>query len=369
MAVTHKGLWKAPFPHTKAKHKILKQYLQAWFPIMATTNERIIYVDGFCGRGRYENGDLGSPLIALNAALNCPIPLTAKLVFRFIDNNLEEIEKLEKEIENLREAKSFPKNFDVKARYGNFQETILEIIDYFEKKNQKFPPSFVFIDPFAIKGVSFPVIEKLLKQRKCEFLINFMVGTLNRCLRSPDEKTKKRALDFLGTREDPCITMSSGDRKQCLKVYYGQKLRQSAHYVRHFEMRNLKRSTIYYLFFATNHPKGHYKMKKAMWTVDPGGDFVFSDATDPSQVTLFKNECIIPNLTLALERRYKGKGVVQCDEIIRFIIDGPLFLKEHMTITLRELELSGKIDVDPIKSDGSKRRAHSFSPEVKLRFV
>ena len=327
MATSHKGFWKAPSPHTRAKHTILKQYLQAWFPIMATTNARIIYVDGFCGRGKYENGDLGSPLIALNVALNCPVPLKSKLVFRFIDNDLEEIEKLETEIKNLRETRSFPKNFDVKARRGDFQETMLEIIDYFEEKNQKLPPTFVFIDPFAIKGVSFPVIEKLLKQRKCEVLINFMVGALNRRLCSPVEKTKKGALDFLGTGEDPCITMSSGDRKQCLRVYYGQKLRQSAHYVRHFEMRNLKRSTIYYLFFATNHPLGHYKMKEAMWKVDPGGDFVFSDATDPSQVTLFKHECIIPSLTLALERRYKGKGVVQCDEIIRFIKDETLFLK------------------------------------------
>ncbi|GAI63170.1 unnamed protein product, partial [marine sediment metagenome] len=35
-------------PHTKAKHEILKRYLYAWFPILASSHRRILYVDGFC---------------------------------------------------------------------------------------------------------------------------------------------------------------------------------------------------------------------------------------------------------------------------------------------------------------------------------
>jgi hypothetical protein len=40
-------------PHTAAKHQILRKYLDAWFPILATYNKRIVYVDGFAGPGRY----------------------------------------------------------------------------------------------------------------------------------------------------------------------------------------------------------------------------------------------------------------------------------------------------------------------------
>jgi three-Cys-motif partner protein len=55
-------------PHTQAKHAILRRYLEAWFPILSTYNKRVVYLDGFCGPGRYEGGEPGSPLIALNVA-------------------------------------------------------------------------------------------------------------------------------------------------------------------------------------------------------------------------------------------------------------------------------------------------------------
>jgi hypothetical protein len=40
---------------------------------------------------------------------------------------------------------------------------------------------------------------------------------------------------------------------------------------------------LYYLFFASDNAVGHLKMKEAMWTVDPLGEFGFSDATNPNQ--------------------------------------------------------------------------------------
>ncbi|TET39643.1 MAG: three-Cys-motif partner protein TcmP, partial [Dehalococcoidia bacterium] len=59
-------------PHTEAKHKILRYYLSAWFPILATTQNRLLYVDGFAGPGEFykKDGSLvdGSPIIALKVA-------------------------------------------------------------------------------------------------------------------------------------------------------------------------------------------------------------------------------------------------------------------------------------------------------------
>lgn len=37
--------------------------------------EQLIYFDGFCGPSIYDNGELGSPLVALNAALKQKIKL------------------------------------------------------------------------------------------------------------------------------------------------------------------------------------------------------------------------------------------------------------------------------------------------------
>ena len=47
------------------KHRVLRHYLNAWFPILARFNKQILFIDGFSGPGEYEGGEEGSPLIAL----------------------------------------------------------------------------------------------------------------------------------------------------------------------------------------------------------------------------------------------------------------------------------------------------------------
>ncbi len=60
--------WKLE-PHTAAKHEILRQYLNAWFPILGSQHERVVFLDGFAGPGIYEDGEPGSPIIALRTLL------------------------------------------------------------------------------------------------------------------------------------------------------------------------------------------------------------------------------------------------------------------------------------------------------------
>ena len=64
MAVPKETVWGID-PHTQAKHEILRRYLGAWFPILSRYNDRIVYIDGFSGPGRYKGGDPGSPFVAL----------------------------------------------------------------------------------------------------------------------------------------------------------------------------------------------------------------------------------------------------------------------------------------------------------------
>jgi hypothetical protein len=59
-----------------------------------------------------------------------------------------------------------------------------------------------------------------------------------------------------------------------------------------------KNNLIYYLFFASNHPLGHKKMKEAFWKVDNQSGFKFSDRTDPGQPVLFELD---PSIDLAKE--------------------------------------------------------------------
>ncbi len=73
-------LW-ALEPHTAAKHAILRRYLQAWFPIMASANARFLYIDGFAGPGEYSGGEDGSPVIALKTAREAEPPIQGEAIF------------------------------------------------------------------------------------------------------------------------------------------------------------------------------------------------------------------------------------------------------------------------------------------------
>jgi three-Cys-motif partner protein len=55
-------------PHTRGKHLVLRNYLNAWFPILSSLRQRVLFIDGFAGPGHYKGGEEGSPLIATRAS-------------------------------------------------------------------------------------------------------------------------------------------------------------------------------------------------------------------------------------------------------------------------------------------------------------
>ena len=68
--------------HSRAKHEILKRYLQAWVPILGQSSySELLYIDGFAGPGRYSKGEDGSPIIALRAALEQKDRIRPKMSF------------------------------------------------------------------------------------------------------------------------------------------------------------------------------------------------------------------------------------------------------------------------------------------------
>ncbi|PSN94208.1 hypothetical protein B9Q06_09975 [Candidatus Marsarchaeota G2 archaeon ECH_B_2] len=81
-------------PHTKAKHKILKTYLAAWFPILSKWNGRVLYIDGFAGPGEYDDGSDGSPLLALEVARTHKLKLASEVVFLFVEEDKERFNHL-----------------------------------------------------------------------------------------------------------------------------------------------------------------------------------------------------------------------------------------------------------------------------------
>jgi len=58
----------------------------------------ILYIDGFAGPGEYAGGEAGSPIIALDTALEYKSPLTAKVHFLFVEKDDARADHLRKQV-------------------------------------------------------------------------------------------------------------------------------------------------------------------------------------------------------------------------------------------------------------------------------
>ena len=166
MTARHDTTWPIQ-PHTQAKHEILRRYLEAWFPILSTHHKRVVYIDGFCGPGRYENGEPGSPIIAIEAAINQRRKPTGEIVFLFLDERPDRIQHLRQELA----YHPTPSNFKVYAECGPFHDTVKTLLKLLEDRGNALAPTFAFVDPFGFKDIRFSLIRRLVRHKRSEVLI------------------------------------------------------------------------------------------------------------------------------------------------------------------------------------------------------
>lgn len=361
MAKPMQSLWDIE-PHTKAKHEILERYLDAWFPILATYNQRVIYLDGFCGPGRYKGGEDGSPIIALKKALNHFGRLqNREVTFIFIDERKDRIDHLISEIASM----NIPSNFTIYTEVSEFEKTVSQILQDLKSKNLNLAPTFAFVDPFGFKGIPFSIIKELLNNPKTEVFINIMAEFINRFIDHPDASTRQHIVDLFGTTQVLQTIAIRGNRLEALKQLYQSQLQTCAKYVRYFEMQDEQGRTIYYLFFASKHPLGFVKIKEAFWKVDPESGFHFSDKTNPAQMILLSVDPS-QDLVKIIENEFSGKRV-RVSVIQQFVEEETSYIAKHMRQALNIMESEGKISVEPLKSDGTKR-TRGFPETVIVNF-
>jgi three-Cys-motif partner protein len=356
-------------PHTRAKHAILRRYLQAWTPILTQGGfPRIAYVDGFAGPGQYQGGEEGSPIIALRAALDHRDRISANVIFLFVELDEDRAANLRA----LVDAIPLPPNFSPKIDGGR---TFAQAFEDFRKLHVgqigRLPPTFAFIDPFGWTGAPFSVVQYILTQSSCEVFVTFMYEEINRFISLPDQAANFDEL--FGTVEwRNCVNLvKSVERNRCLHDLYVRQLKTAARakYVRSFQMRNASGMTDYYLFYATNNLVGLKKMKEAMWKIDEGGEFTFSDATDPHQMVLFGKE---PRFELLQERILKRFGGQEASvgEIEEFVLNETAFRETHYKQqVLKPLELADPPRIAAINAAPARRRGTFGDAAMRIRFI
>lgn len=368
MAAPRKTIWQLR-SHTRAKHEILKRYLQAWVPILGGGRfPEIVYVDGFAGPGRYSKGEPGSPVIALRAALGQRVPIRAKVRFLFVERDPDRADVLQQIVDSI----DLPGNFDVAvAKAETFEVAFAKLLASYKDKGMGLPPTFSFIDPFGWRGAPFSIVAEIMSHPSCEVLVTFMYEDINRFLGLPDQEANFDA--WFGTPEwrNALLLPDPRARNRFLHDLYLRQLKKTARakYVRSFEMRNDRDVTDYYLFYATNNLLGLARMKAAMWRVDEAGEFTFSDATDPRQLVLFSKEPRFDMLKSAILDQFKGRKAT-VGEIEEFILAETPFRETHYkTHVLRPLELADPPQLEAINPPSGRKPGTYGHESLRLRFL
>jgi three-Cys-motif partner protein len=204
-------------PQTKAKHFILKSYLQA-LAFKVLTFSDVTYVDGFSGpwETRTEDFSDSSFMIAISVLQDAQKKILERDGHRrrircfFAERDAEAFSKLEAAVKPFHKPEE---GFEVKTYFGRFEEAVSEIQTFIGASF-----SLIFIDPTGWTGFSFNKIKPLFARPKCEVLINFMYDFVNRFASSGDESIIASLDPILGgpgwhDRLDPTLSRGLGVEK------------------------------------------------------------------------------------------------------------------------------------------------------------
>ena len=128
-------------PWSKVKDELLGCYLKPYVAKILYTRKPLVYVDCFAGKGKFDDGNLGSPLIALDifqqGLASTKLDGKAKIGAAFIDLNYAS--DLEVNLSNYK---------GIKIVSGAYEDKIDELLESKTGCNV-----FLYIDPYGIKAL------------------------------------------------------------------------------------------------------------------------------------------------------------------------------------------------------------------------
>ena len=338
-------------PHTRGKHLVLDRYMQTWLPIMTKWNGRVLFVDAFAGPGEYSGGELGSPVIALRALIEhrAKNQMRSEINYLFIEKDVDRCEHLTQVLCSL--DAELPANCSYEALNSTFDETLTDVLDNIDQQNTSLAPAFVMIDPFGVSGTPMKIIGRIFENPKSEVYISFMYRDINRFREHPNFE---RHLDELFGCPEWRQGMDLADGEERKSFFYGlcgrQLKRNGAQYVLRFELYEGEQ-LVYAIFFGTKSLDGCDKMKQAIWTVAPFGDFMFRgsqlghcvpDERFWTEKGLVDGRC--PDCGRAVERisedNYFFRMSKYQDWLLDYLKDHPKLISRH-TVEARYLDTSG----------------------------
>lgn len=325
MTKDNKEFFKTKTQWSKIKDQLLGCYLIPYFQKVLTTGRPIFYVDCFAGKGKFEDGNPGSPLIALRARDNCLEKTTqrnrrSKIDVCFIE--LNHAEDLNRNISEFNNTHGCPRVIS-----GRYEDKIEEVLSSRKGEN-----IFLYIDPYGIQALDSGLFDKFETYgfQSLEMLINFnsfgffrdacrVMGASyieDEALRDLDDlveydpamvNTSKQSQDLLcriaGGDYWKDIVLSYRNKEingykaeKRLSTEYKERLKQRYNYVLDMPIRLKSGSRPKYrMIHVCNHAEGCFLMAKNM---QKRKDELFTNIQQKQQGSLLR---LLPSMTSTVE--------------------------------------------------------------------
>ncbi len=376
------------------KDELLGCYFKPYVSKILHTYRPLVYIDCFAGKGKFEDGNDGSPLIALKIISECLESTTVQnpeIETSFIDLNYADDLRM-----NL---SAYPEANIVSGKYEDNIKSIL--------RNKSNCNVFLYIDPYGIKALQCSFFDDFAKENfnSIELLINmnsfgFIREACHALGTTFDDKSlfadlveyEPTKLDESDKSINELNEIAGGDYwQEIIEAYkngeidgyeaedrfaekYCERLRQSYSYVLNMPLR-IKRGQRpkYRLIHATNHRDGCLLMVdnicnrwEALQDIQTGG-----------QMSLFEEDC---NNQVIDEEDIKCKTkkfFSQCTELVSlhdalakfFMRFGPVCSTGDIKKIIKEFEKGGLITIQRNPSQTSKGKPSTFMSEGKGQTV
>lgn len=348
-------------PHTEAKHRLYKRYLDAWFPIFlqqAWVN-RVTYVDAFAGPGEYEGGEEGSPVFALDRLLNHDardrMNLTRdRVTLIFIEGD----QSRHQHLKNLLVARFGPLDelpVTVIVKHGLAEQDTLALLNETEAWGS---PILAIYDSWGNVGVPWEHLQSIAANASSEAIVTFGANWFSR---RESEEPEKLDEVFGGsqywTASDK--SLQSRDRwRFWLETYRAALLRAGFVYSLSFQVLPRTGQPLD-LVFGTGHSRAVEAFKDSMWNVDGQNGMRFSDprtsvakkvAMAAGQLSLLDDPDAPDAELLGFVADSLEEGPKSLDQVRDYLLrETARWLPKHARVAVQYLIDQGKVAQEPVR--------------------
>lgn len=372
-----KEFFKERTEQSAVKARITADYFRSWLVIMRVhaRDDRLAYIDLFCGPGTYGSGQESTPLLVLRVALEKP-EWRKMVVTIFSDKKQKYVDALRKNVEEKIPEIGLLKH---RPEIDRADAAQTEILQYLE--NRTTVPIFMFLDPFGYSGLSIRLFRAILKNWGCEILFFFNFNRINSALRNPG--VRERMDELFGAarvaqlQADLHGVRSALEKERIILSALRAALNESGKnvYVLPFRFRPTPKRISHHLVFCTKNAHAQKIMKDIMARdssshYDEVASFEFAPHV-PVEAPITGAEKPLQTLKKELVSRFAGRRLTVF-RVYEEHNDGTPFTMKNYQDVLRELYYDEqRIDVftkDEADLPKASRTKRAMSEEYIVRF-